>query len=42
MLKIMKTKKETALCITSVNVFMEINVEGPSLDNYNAEAAVSL
>ena len=42
MLKIMKTEKRTALSITSVNDLMEINTEGPSLSNFNAEAAVSL
>ena len=42
MLKIMKTEKRTALSITSVNDLMEINTKGPSLGNFNAEAAVSL
>ena len=42
MLKIMKTEKRTALSITSVNDLMEINTEGPSLGNFNVEAAVSL
>ena len=42
MLKIMKTEKRTAPSITSVNDLMEINTEGSSLSNFNAEAAVSL